>query len=185
MFPEDAEFIDITRPLSAGTEPWPGDAPFRRTEVKAAGWTVSRLRMSAHSGTHMDAPRHRIEDGTTVDRIPPDRLFVPALVCSSAPDDFRGRAVLLPGGVTGAEADRLVSGGAVLVGTSSMSVDLGDSDEAHRILLGADIPVVENLMLEGVEQGAYTLVCLPLRIEGGDGSPVRAFLVRPRRTASR
>ncbi len=184
IFPENAEYIDITKPLSEKTEPWPGDAPFRRTEVRADGWTVSRLRMSAHSGTHMDAPLHRIEDGMPVDRIPPGRLFVPVLVCSAVPEDFRGRAVLLPGGLTGGEAARLVSGGAVLVGTSAMSIDLGDSDEAHRILLGAGVPVVENLMLDGVEPGAYGLVCLPLRIEGGDGSPVRAFLVRPGRTDS-
>ncbi len=182
ILPENHEFIDITKPLSDRTESWPGDIRFQRTETKSGGWIVSRLVMSTHSGTHMDAPRHRVEGGTTVDRIPPEKLIMPALVCSEAPDDFRGRAVLLPDGVTGAEAARLVSGGAVLVGTSAMSIDFGDCDEAHRILLGAGIPVVENLKLEGIEPGLYTLICLPLRIEGGDGSPVRAFLVRSRRS---
>lgn len=182
LIPEEAEYIDVTRPLSERTEPWPGDARFRRTEVRTGGWTVSRLRLSAHSGTHMDAPRHRIEDGITVDLVPPERLFVTAVVCPDVPQRFRGMGVLFTRGISGGEAAELVAGGAVLAGTSSMSMDTGDSDEAHRILLGAGIPLVENLMLDGVEPGIYTLVCLPLRIEGGDGSPVRAFLVRPRRT---
>lgn len=170
--------IDITRPLSRETPPWPGDAPFRRTEVVKDEWTVSRLRMSAHSGTHMDAPLHRIPGGVPIDMIPLSRMVLPALVCDSVPEHCGGVAVLLSRSITGSEASVLVEKGAELVGTSEMSIDRGDCDEAHLALLGAGIPVVENLLLEGVEHGRYTLVCLPLRIVGGDGSPVRAILFR-------
>lgn len=170
--------IDITRPLSPDTEPWPGDAPFKRTVVFRGGWTISRLRMSAHSGTHMDAPLHRIPGGTPIDMIPIGRLVLPAVVCDSVPVECSGVAVLLTRGVTGTEAAELVERGAALVGTAGMSIDLGDCDDAHLALLGANVPVVENLLLDGVEKGFYTLVCLPLRIAGGDGSPVRALLFR-------
>lgn len=53
-----------------------------------------------------------------------------------------------------------------------------DSAETHRALLGAGIWVIEGLNLENVEPGNYELVCLPLKIVGGDGAPARA-VVRP------
>lgn len=178
MDPSHREIIDITRPLSGETRVWPGDIPFRRTEVTLDGWTFSRLRMSAHSGTHMDAPLHRVPGGASVDMLPLHRMILPATVCSEIPDAFRDRAVLLSRSVTGEEARALEAGGAGLVGTSMMSIDPGERDEAHRILLGAGIPVVENLLLDRVSPGDYTLICLPLRISGGDGSPVRAVLLK-------
>lgn len=53
---------DITRPLAAGTAPWPGDTPFslRWTWTQAAGAAVnvSAFTMSPHTGTHADAPYH-------------------------------------------------------------------------------------------------------------------------------
>jgi arylformamidase len=48
--------------------------------------------------------------------------------------------------------------------------------ETHRILLRAGIWIIEGLNLEHVEQGEYELVCLPLKIIGGDGAPARAVL---------
>jgi arylformamidase len=48
--------------------------------------------------------------------------------------------------------------------------------ETHRILLQAGIWIIEGLNLEHVEAGAYELICLPLRIIGGDGAPARAVL---------
>jgi arylformamidase len=50
--------------------------------------------------------------------------------------------------------------------------------ETHRILLQAGIWIIEGLMLEHVEPGEYELVCLPLKIMGGDGAPARAVLRR-------
>ena len=51
-----------------------------------------------------------------------------------------------------------------------------DGVETHRALLGAGVWVVEGLNLSGVEPGAYELICLPLRVENGDGAPARAIL---------
>ena len=47
----------------------------------------------------------------------------------------------------------------------------------HRILLGAGVLIVEGLELSHVSPGEYQLVCLPLRIAGGDGAPARAVLI--------
>ncbi len=48
--------------------------------------------------------------------------------------------------------------------------------ETHRILLQSGIWIIEGLNLEHVEPGDYELVCLPLKIIGGDGAPARAVL---------
>lgn len=65
------EWIDITLKLKNGLPPWPGDMPFTRTVASKIGEEgsaseVSVLSMSAHSGTHVDAPRHFIAGGADV-----------------------------------------------------------------------------------------------------------------------
>ena len=66
------------------------------------------------------------------------------------------------------------------IGVDYLSVGAyeGDGVETHQVLLGAGVWVIEGLDLSAVEPGAYDLVCLPLRIEGGDGAPARAALRR-------
>jgi arylformamidase len=67
-----------------------------------------------------------------------------------------------------------------LVGIDGPSVELPISPEApvHRALLGAGVIVVEGLDLAEVAPGTCQLICLPLRIAAGDGSPARVVLVR-------
>lgn len=48
----------------------------------------------------------------------------------------------------------------------------------HHALAVAGISIVESLDLSAVEPGSYHFVALPLKINGGDGSPVRAILWR-------
>jgi arylformamidase len=74
-----------------------------------------------------------------------------------------------------AAAAAVVDGGVRLLGVDIATV--GD-ERAHEVLLGAGVVVVENLDLSAVEPGEYELYCLPLRIEGCDGAPARAILVR-------
>ena len=51
-----------------------------------------------------------------------------------------------------------------------------DGPQTHQALLGAGIWVIEGLNLAQVEPGSYELLCLPLKIAGGDGAPARALL---------
>lgn len=51
-----------------------------------------------------------------------------------------------------------------------------DGTETHRTLLDAGIWIIEGLDLSRVRPGSYELICLPLRIAGGDGAPARAIL---------
>lgn len=51
-----------------------------------------------------------------------------------------------------------------------------DAEATHLALLQAGIWVIEGLNLLQVREGTYELICLPLRIAGGDGAPARAVL---------
>src|SRR5699024_9880283 len=70
--------------------------------------------------------------------------------------------------------------GVKLVGVDTPSVDAINSKElaGHHALHKQDIYILENVMLDGIEEGGYELVALPLALEEADGSPVRA-VIRP------
>jgi len=85
------------------------------------------------------------------------------------------------GGFTavGAEAAHvLVAAGIRLVGIDTPSMDHADSKEldGHHVLFEGGVAILENIDLRGVPAGDYELIALPLRIVGGDSSPVRAIL---------
>jgi arylformamidase len=73
----------------------------------------------------------------------------------------------------------LVDRGVRLVGIDYLSIEAYDPAGAaptHTTLLGAGVVVVEGLDLRGVVPGAYTLMCLPLKLLGADGAPARVLL---------
>lgn len=82
-------------------------------------------------------------------------------------------------GLDPALADELADRGVRLVGVDTPSVDPADSKElpAHRRCLARGLLILEGLRLGHVVPGRYTLLCLPLRLEGFDASPVRAALL--------
>jgi arylformamidase len=66
-----------------------------------------------------------------------------------------------------------------LIGVDFLSVEQegAEGHPAHHVLLENGVVIVEGLNLGQVEPGEYTLVCLPLRIQDGDGGPARAVLI--------
>jgi arylformamidase len=202
------EILDVTIPVRPGMVTYPGDPPVRveRFASLAAGATanVSRLELSAHAGTHVDAPLHFLDGAGAVDALELDVLIGPAEVVdatdlaggldvaalarlpSEAPrllfktrnSELWARDEVVAGAVelTPAAAREFVRRGARLVGIDYLSI--GD-DEVHRVLLAAGVVILESLDLRGVEPGACTLLCLPLKLAGADGAPARAVLLRP------
>jgi arylformamidase len=77
-------------------------------------------------------------------------------------------------------AEYLVEIGVETVGVDYLSVEPFEDKEfnTHHMLLGADVVILEGLVLAGVEPGEYFLACLPLKLVGSDGSPVRAILIQ-------
>lgn len=196
------EIFDVSVPLREGMVTYPGDPEvhLERAASIAGGDVVNltRIDFGLHSGTHVDAPVHFIEGGAGVDAVPLEALVGPCEVVEApslapefvaaapraerllfktpnselwARDDFAEDFARLDG----AGARLLVERGTRLVGVDYLSV--GD-EEAHHVLLAAGVVPVEGLDLRAVEQGAYELVCLPLRVAGADGAPARAILIR-------
>ena len=102
-----ATVVDITLPIRTGQLSWPGDPPvsvrpfFQMATGDAAN--VSEVRLSSHTGTHVDPPAHFLEGGATVDQLPLGVLIGPAVVVDLTgrpgplgPADLEG--LNLPGG---------------------------------------------------------------------------------------
>jgi arylformamidase len=77
-------------------------------------------------------------------------------------------------------AQYLVDNGVELVGVDYLSIEQFHSGHhrTHRTLLERGVVIVEGLDLSAPPPGEYQFICLPLRIEGCDGAPARAVLIR-------
>jgi arylformamidase len=99
--------IDITVPIQSDMPVWPGTSGILLTPIMQLenGDTsnVSRLGCNLHTGTHVDAPKHFLNNGTTVETLPLDILIGPAFVAhlpevkDVTPEDFNN--LDLPSGV--------------------------------------------------------------------------------------
>ena len=205
-----ARWIDVSVRLRNGLVPWPGDPPFALNRVSdmARGdvCTFSTLSMSAHAGTHIDAPLHFVKRGRSVDALPLDATVGPARVIvirnralvtaeELRPHRIRAGERLLfktrnsarrsPGvffkqyvAVGSDAAEYLAARRVRAVGIDGPSIAPLDARMAgvHSVLLRAGVSIIEWLDLRGVPAGPCDLICLPLRIVNGDGAPARAIL---------
>lgn len=200
---------DVTVPLVPGLVVYPGDPPLELEPLQKAGeapYGLSRLSLTTHCGTHVDAPAHFVPGGATVDALPLEILMGKTRVVElrdrerveradlealDLRDDLRVllktrmSGQLLKAGyqqdhvyLTEDAALYLVQAGLKLVGFDYLSIDRFSNAAfpAHHALLGAGVIVVEGLDLSEVEQGEYDMACLPLRVGGGDGAPARVVL---------
>lgn len=79
--------------------------------------------------------------------------------------------------IDAAAAKWLIDKGIKLVGIDYLSIQrFHDGPETHQLLLEAEVVIVETLNLEEVTQGWYELICLPIKVVGVEGAPVRAVL---------
>ncbi len=192
------KIYDISRRISEETPVWPGDVAFSWRELQgpggAAPWGTTCFSMSAHCGSHADAPSHVFADGKTIADAVLSTYIGPARVIAlpghgevgadALPRMALGvaRVLFRSGGLASLSplaALRLAEHGTILVGTDAASIDPEDSEDlpAHRALLGSGVALLEDLDLEAVAEGTYQLVALPLRFEELDASPVRAILI--------
>ena len=67
----------------------------------------------------------------------------------------------------------------LLVGNESQTVGPEDAPMAvHKVLLGAEVVLLEGIRLAEVPEGAYLLNAAPLNLGGADGAPCRAILIK-------
>jgi arylformamidase len=206
------KLIDVTVPLDASLPTYPGNTPFTLEAIKriSRGDTsnVSAFHMSAHTGTHVDAPRHYFDNRPGADALPLEMLLgrtrvieirtrsgigAEQLTDLDFSDDVRilfktsnSRLWASPDfqtdyiGVTASGAEHLIAHGVKVVGVDYLSVEefKKPGAPAHHVLLGGGAIVIEGLNLRDVEPGVYDMLCLPLRVVDADGAPARVVLRR-------
>jgi arylformamidase len=170
-------YHDISVPVSSETPLWPGDGPVEITLVasiaRGDGANVSRLCLSSHTATHLDAPFHFLQDGKKLDQIPLDTLIGPCWVAEFPELDSIDEADLeavVPTGterlllktknsklweqkrtdfatdyvfITGAAAEWIVRRGIRLVGIDYLSVD------NYSDYVGPVVPAAHDALLRG------------------------------------
>ena len=92
LIPPDARVFDVTLPVSPDLPVWPGDPdvvvePVARIDRGDVA-NVTRLALSTHTGTHVDAPWHFVGGGAKLEEIPPERWIGPCVVVR-VPDGAR------------------------------------------------------------------------------------------------
>jgi arylformamidase len=164
---------------------------------------LGAFRFSTHAGTHVDTPYHVRDEGASSSDAFDLSVFVGAVevidvqeasqIRPSHVAEVEAPRVLFKTSVSTLPVDAwpdtiaaiapeaiatLDRKEAVLVGTDAPSVDPLDSTDlpAHHALIEHGIINLEGLHLAGVEPGRYSLIALPLRLEGADAVPVRAVL---------
>jgi arylformamidase len=166
---------DIRTTLHVGAH---ADAP---SHYIAGGADIASRRLDLYLGrcvvVHLDVGRgERIMPDHVADKI--EALFAPRVLFRTGtfPDhchwnnDFASLSPEL--------VDDLYHHGVHLIGIDTPSVDPFDSKslDAHHAFARNNMAMLEGLVLEGVDEGEYELIALPLRIKGADASPVRAVL---------
>ncbi|MDG1417560.1 MAG: arylformamidase [Maricaulis sp.] len=166
---------------------------------------VSKLSLSTHSGSHGDAPSHYDPAGADAASLDLDPYLGPCVLLTASgtgpivyPEDLdwsrlRGeRRVLIrtyslfPSdawdddfrAIDAATIEQLSQAGCALIGIDSASLDPQTSKtmDAHHAVKAHDMRILEGLVFDGVPDGAYELIALPLKIAGADASPLRAVL---------
>ncbi len=155
-------------------------------------YNLSKIIMTTHSGTHIDAPLHFCSDGNSIDNIRLNTFFGKCSV------------VTVKGVLTGEDMERLLpyckqrilfhgegetylshsaaivlaSSKVKLVGTDANSIAPPfDVAKPHRVLARAGIAVLENLDLLRVSDGVYDLCAFPIKLGGLEAAPCRAILL--------
>lgn len=201
-----SRIFDISPPVSEEIPVWPGDTPYSLRSVMriSDGQTVNlgTVQMSLHTGAHVDAPLHYEEEGAAMADLDLEPYLGPARVVTIETaggiqvadleqiGPCRRLLIRANAGLdrarfseefvwfSGEAADWLGRHGLWLIGTDAPSVDPFSSKslEAHHAFGRHDVRILEGLQLNDIPDGQYELIALPLRLEGADGSPVRAIL---------
>jgi kynurenine formamidase len=178
--------IDLSHVVEAGMITYPGlpgpvitdhlsRADSRSHYELGTEFLIGRIDMVANTGTYLDTPFHRYEDGYDVAELQLEQVAGVPGVCIGVdhpeitPDllagiEVKGRAVLVHTGwdqywgtdrygdadhpcLSGTTAEMLVDAGAALVGIDSVNIDdtRGGARPVHSRLLAAGIPIVEHL----------------------------------------
>ena len=187
-----------------GDEPFSRNESCKLTD--GAPYTLSAITTTLHIGSHADAPSHYALNGESIAERNLEIYLGKCQVIRVVkhphdqrirPSDIADRTILAPRVLFATESyqaetwtdtftslspdliEFLHERNVILVGIDTPSVDPAASKklEAHAALHRCNVSVLEGLVLRHVDEGLYDLIALPLKIENGESSPVRAILL--------
>lgn len=166
-----------------------------------------QLCMGSHTGTHVDAPAHFLENGETIDFVDLDKLIGKCQVIDFTDIDekiscndlknikidsdillFKTKNSFLSS-VAPFDSDFIYLDSSAAnylienfnlksIGIDYLGVERNQPAHlTHTTFLEAGIPIIEGLRLQNVQTGNYNLICMPLLVEGADAAPARACLI--------
>ena len=178
---------------------WPGDPSPERSVLADIGKgdiiNLTAFSMCAHNGTHLDAPAHFLKDGKTIEQLDPAAFVGNCYVARHEGEVTAAdaAAILQKAAAVGASERILIGGkatvtepaarvfaeaGIKLIGNESQTVGPETAPMAvHLILLGADVVLLEGVVLTHIPEGKYFLTAAPLNLGGCEGAPCRAMLM--------
>lgn len=186
---------DISRD-TINTPVYDGDPETRAERIKSIengdGYNLTEISMSVHSGTHIDAPLHFYDEGSSIDNIRLNTFFGKCTVITVSGiltgEDMERllpyckRRVLFHGEgktfISHSAAIVLAESRVVLVGTDAQSIAPSfDEERTHRELARAGIVIIENLNLSAIDDGEYDLCAFPIKLGGLEAAPCRAIIL--------
>ncbi len=186
---------DISRD-TINTPVYDGDPETKAERIKSIdngdGYNLTEISMSVHSGTHIDAPLHFYDEGSSIDNIRLNTFFGKCTVISVSGiltgEDMERllpyckRRVLFHGEgktfISHSAAIVLAESRVVLVGTDALSIAPSfDEERTHRELARAGIVILENLNLSAIDDGEYDLCAFPIKLGGLEAAPCRAIIL--------
>lgn len=198
------QYIDLTHTFKADMPVYPGDPlPIltQSAEISAAGYNEFHISTGMHVGTHMDSPLHMLENGKKLSEYPAEKFFgkghlIDARNQKEINADLLAGKLIEAGDIVlmmtgfdkkfGSEsyyndypeiaesfAQKLVTLGVKIVGMDTPSPDRAPFN-IHKILLGNDILIIENLTnLEALlSHEEFDIIALPAKFEA-EAAPVR------------
>lgn len=156
-------------------------------------YNLSDITMCLHTGAHIDAPFHFLQNGKTVEELPLEK-FVGSCVVRTANSTIDSkwvnnnlplnckRLLIKSDGKEHLTEDavfELCRNNIELVGIDSLSVASEENEVSiHRKLMKNNIVILEGIDLSEINDGEYFLVATPIKIGGAEAAPCRAFLVK-------
>ena len=184
-----------------GCQVYPSDPKPEKKELKSIEkgevYNLTAFSMCAHNGTHIDAPRHFIKDGKTVDEMSLEAFIGMAYVVeysgvvtendateiiekAEKHNKEAAKRILIKGDVEiSLEAAKVfASSNVLLLGNEPQTLGPKNAPmTVHLALLSADVVLLEGIRLAAVSEGVYFLNAAPLNLAGAEGSPCRAVLI--------
>ncbi len=167
------QIIDLSQPLRSGMPVYPGDPEVSievTQERDKSGWELRTISLGTHTGTHVDAPSHVYDGGSSLGDIPLDRFVGIARLVSAHQQLPEQTGLIFDNRISTACLETILDVHPLFVGGPSLD------EELERSLLQSDIITFDGLVnLDQLPRDLpFTFCGLPLPITGGDGSPIRA-----------